>query len=346
MALTKKQKEEKEAAKKKQQQEDSLGQVKVDKVIEDPEYYTKLGMSDLQQVVRIMAMKLREVELQKGLLEEMKKDQAETNARMSNVEKELKIMNERNAAADAKSDEAEREAHERLFRVEKRDLAPNLVIRNLMGEGETKEEAVEKIREIIEIMGVTDEVRVRNAVRFRRSKNSNKAKPTIVRVVLDDAGMKPIFFKNINRLKGTPWQRISVANEYPACVREQVKDLDFEGMLYRKAHPGAKTKIDFKGAEPKLAYRLPEWKVGEWDVPNPDEIADLKREREITNSNRRRNDGDEDDVSGAGAVVKAGRSGAEGSRATRAAGKPKPAAETKDSESDSSFHEASDKPKH
>ena len=338
------------AAAKKKQQEEAQAKEKMDKVIEDPEYCAKLGVSDLQQLVRLMAIKLREQEMAKILLEANTAKLDANAAKIDSLENELHIMNERNAEADRKVREAEKEAHVRMFKVEKRELSSNLVIRNMDGDGETKEEVIAKVHGILELMGVSDEVRVRDAVRFRRGKNSNSNKPTIVRVVFEDARMKPIFFKNINKLKGSQWQRISCANEYPACVRPQVADRDFEGMLFRKAHAGAKTKIDWEDATPVLAVRLPEWPVGKWEFADRAEIEHLLREREERDKDRKRNEG----AARGGATANGGAGAAGGSfqprggpRTTTRAGAAKAAtakaAETVNSDSDASFHEAAEK---
>ena len=125
--------------------------------------------------------------------------------------------------------EAKEEKEARFYNLEKSNCAANLVVKNVdvvaAGEKETKEESKLVAEEILKTIGVQESVKIRECHRFEKSKRYESDRPPILIIKLEEAKFKGEIFKNLHRLRDSPFAKISVNNEYPQALRPEMSRL-------------------------------------------------------------------------------------------------------------------------
>ena len=156
--------------------------------------------------------------------------------------------------------EATKEKEARFYNLEKNNCAANLVVKNVDikaqdGERETKEESKLVAEEILNTIGVKDSVKIRECIRFEKSKKYESNRPPILLIKLEEAKAKSIIYKNVQKLKGSRFQHISISNEYPAALRPKISWLTKIGNKIREDSEDKSTKFQIqvvKGGIPML----------------------------------------------------------------------------------------------
>ena len=254
---------------------------------------------------RINFLENRVVELESQLgaqMGQMKEDIMEEMETHSAAFNRLEDHNKKQAEAAKKKEE---ESHVRTFKLEMEQVAANLIIRNFPGDGESKEDMTAKITDVFEAIGA-GHVRIKEAFRFRKRGDAPEWIVPIVKVVLEDASQRSEVFKNLSNLRSTEWDRCSVSEEFPNCVREETKIKNFQAMCFRINNPGFKTKIKFVKGHPQVQAKV----AGQekWDYPHVNVlkklVEDWKRNKQANQEMSAPQDGSE------GGQVVAGPSGA------------------------------------
>ena len=161
------------------------------------------------------------------------------------------ISQERKAQADL----AERQ-HVRIYHLEARQIAGNLIIRGLPeSDGESKKDVAEVIGGLLSTLGCQETVKVADAYRFKKSMKSKSTKAPPILVKLEQAGMKALIFKNVGKIESSKYQGISIANQYPASIKADMAVVEKTGYEIRQANRTTKTKVEIYQGRPYLLIK-------------------------------------------------------------------------------------------
>ena len=192
-----------------------------------------------------------------GILKFLLQKSEEKDEKISVLEKEiehLKGMGNKVDKVDKKLDEQAEATHIRTFHLEKKDVAPCLVMKNIpQAENETKEQLFDLVKAVFNAMEVpAEEYEIKDVFRIRRKKpvrkdgeGPSKEYPPLVKVRFRDAGMKGAIFSRLTALKGTDYEKVSIENEVPASVRREYAIKQKEAYeIRKKSNFTTKTRID------------------------------------------------------------------------------------------------------
>ena len=187
-----------------------------------------------------------------GVLKQLLIDSKAKDAKILSLEKEvkdLKAMGNRVDKLEKKFNEQAEDAHLRTFFLERKAVAPNLIIKNIpKAENETKEQLSDQVRDVFATMQIPeDEYDIADVFRIKKNERkpskAGQAKdyPPLIKVRLRDASMKGAIFRKVTTLKGSAFEKISIENEVPASVRREYGEKQKEAYEIRK-ESGFKTK--------------------------------------------------------------------------------------------------------
>ncbi len=151
----------------------------------------------------------------------------------------------------------------RLEKVEKRivvgemrDVRKNLILRNVKyhpkadKEKETPQQTAEMIEKFFSELGIEKKVGPWMSKRYRGD-GKNKA-PTIIQLKLTDARDKALIY---GALKGKKTKGISVSNEFPGCLKEQIKEAETKAKKIRE-DSGNKTRTRVEVEDYRVVIRV------------------------------------------------------------------------------------------
>ena len=243
----------------------------------------KRSLEDANKFIDVMARKIYQLE---AIVSELKQAVGvKMNQMEENINGRINNNGEALARLEEKAGKAEKEAHTKTFNIERRQIAANLIIKKLPGEGESKEEMTEKMRTIFDTIGA-GHIRIKEAIRFKKKDDDTREWfVPIVKVVLEDAGQRAEVFRHLSNLRGTEWNRCSVSEEHPECVKEEVNEKNYQAMCYRHYNPTSKTRIKYdKVGYPQLQAKMPG--EAQWSYPAQEELKRLVDQYKLRNQMR------------------------------------------------------------
>ena len=199
-------------------------------------------LAELAKVKTQLEEARQEVNLAKESAENASKEAEEMEERLKALEEEVKGSNKNHQDLEKKMQKNEEETNRRTVVLEKRSIAANIVIRNLelVSPNETKEQSRDLANNILAAVGLED-LEAEDAYRFKKNPKAKNNKPPALLVRLESPKDKKDLFENIAKLRGTKFGKISVQNQYPACMRAQIAEKEKEAYEIRQASKG-KTK--------------------------------------------------------------------------------------------------------
>ena len=189
---------------------------------------------------------------------------------LQNIMDDVKTLKEENKKLRGEAVKEKETSQERLFLLEKKNIAANLIIKNMeqTEDEETKETVEAKVKDLLQTLEVEDEVQVDMAMRFRKGANAPEGRPSSILVKLRDPKMKGAIFRNVKKLRDSPLKGITIANEYPAAVRPLVKLLEQKAYKIRQeSDKTTRTRIEMIRGKPVLKIK-PEGQEQFTPVPN------------------------------------------------------------------------------
>lgn len=124
------------------------------------------------------------------------------------------------------------------------------------------------VSDFLEAAKIKDQIRVVSAIRFKPSKDpklNKKGGTTPIKVTFSDKRQVLSLFTSLSNLQTTIFKNVSVQKEVPSSLRTKNEFLEKKSYELRKNND-AKCRIDQKGADLALFYKLPndknwrEWK--------------------------------------------------------------------------------------
>ena len=206
-----------------------------------------LSQKEIQKFLTTLYEKFTKYDEKVRALDNAKAEITSLKANMDNMKGEIKNEKKRDQA--------------RLVQLEKSAVAANLVFRGVAQthEEEGKADVIATINDVMKTIGVSDEVNVVDAFRFRKTRYSKEGVPQVVLVKLKDPKQKGLIFQNVHKLKGTNYDRINIANEHPASLRKPIADLEKKAFELRAhARENGKrlqTRIEIVRGEPYIKVR-------------------------------------------------------------------------------------------
>ena len=128
-------------------------------------------------------------------------------------------------------------------------LRPNIIVKNLPLHRQAKEDekTADQTRQVVRAFLKElklDRVPVEFAKRFRSSPAMKGKGPPPVQIVLEKTSDKAQVFRALDGSKlDKIYKRISVTNEYPACLRADIREAEKQAYEIRNDGSGKKTKI-------------------------------------------------------------------------------------------------------
>ena len=150
----------------------------------------------------------------------------------------------------------------RIDKIEKRivvgemkDVRGNLILRNLKyhpkaeKDKETPEQTAEVVQNFLTELGVEGKI---GPWMSRRFKGESKKAPTIIQLKLQDSRDKALVF---GALKGKKVKGVSVSNEFPGCLREEIKEAEEKAKKIRE-DTGNKTRTRVEVENYKVIIKI------------------------------------------------------------------------------------------
>ena len=269
--------------------EEALSKVGKKKTVEEAHRH-------IEVLVRsVLSLKAEVSELKAGLGARMdrvedKMDQMEAGLKQDIAENQQSLgrLEEHNQEEKEARRTAAKEAHIKTYHHQKKQVAANLIFKMMPGEDESTEEMTEKIRNLLNNIGC-GAVGVREAYRHKKRADASEFFVPIVKVILEDAGQRYDIYKKLKNLRGTEWNQVSVSEETPDCVREEVKKAGYNAMCYRKLKPGSKTMIKFTDeCLPYVAMRMRS--EDDWEAVDEGELGRIVEQYETRQQQQKATD--------------------------------------------------------
>jgi hypothetical protein len=194
---------------------------------------------DRENKEKITSLKVSLAEKESSLVEANAKLAVLESKQVESLKVQLdtkKVIEENKASALARS-----------YALEKKNVAANLVVKNLKmtSDSETKEETKSIVANLLAELKVDGEVFVVDAYRFKKPENAPVGFCPIVLIKLAEPVMKTHIFQNLGNLsKSVNFRSCSINNEVPASVRKPVAYKEQIAYRFRQRFAGSRTKIE------------------------------------------------------------------------------------------------------
>ena len=191
--------------------------------------------------------------------------------KLQTIENRVEEVNERLVITETKLEElvSENEGnlqahqHQDIFAREIREVEKNIIIKNLPMVSSTEEQKDTTTL----VKDVFKQVRLPSSVKFsakrifntkkeaKPGRNGRKGWPPIIHVTFKSSDTKKELFQQLQHLKGSKFEKLSIQNEYPPCVRHQARVAELKAAEHRKKFPGTKTKLSLNNGNPIILVK-------------------------------------------------------------------------------------------
>ena len=147
---------------------------------------------------------------------------------ISSLEEKVERLNNKTISDEKDSVES------RLFSLENKNIAPNLILKGMgmTGEIEAKDVTKEKVIDLLNAIEVDPDC-LEDCYRFKRSEKADPAKPPVVLVRLKSPKLKGQIYKSLFKLKNTDW-KVTVRDQFPAALGQAVFEAEKKAYEIRK----------------------------------------------------------------------------------------------------------------
>ena len=190
-------------------------------------------------------------------VEELKVDDTRCNERLDIIETKIEELISGNEEC------LQAPHHQDLFAREIRDVEKNIIIKNLpmVSSTEGQEDTTTMVKDVFRQINLPSSVkfsakRIFNTKKeAKRGRNGRKGWPPIILVTFKSSETKKDLFQQLQHLKGSKYEKLSIQNEYPPCVRRQARSAEMKAAEYRNNFPGTKTKLSLNNGNPIILVK-------------------------------------------------------------------------------------------
>ena len=190
-------------------------------------------------------------------VEELKLEESRHKERLDTIEtkiEELVSEDERNLQVPQ---------HQDNFAREVREVEKSIIIKNLpmVSSTEDVKETTTMVKEVFRQINLPSSVKFSAKRIFNTKKdakpgrNGRKGWPPIINVTFKSSDTKTDLFKQLQHLKGSKYEKLSIQNEYPPCVRKEARSAEMKAAEHRKNNPGAQTKLSLNNGNPIILVK-------------------------------------------------------------------------------------------
>ena len=153
--------------------------------------------------------------------------------------------------------------HQDIFAREIREVEKNIIIKNLpmVSSTEEQKDTTTMVKDVFKQVHLPSSVKFSAKRIFNTKKeakpgrNGRKGWPPIIHVTFKSSDTKTELFQQLQHLKGSKFEKLSIQNEYPPCIRRQARVAELKAAEHRKKFPGTKTKLSLNNGNPIILVK-------------------------------------------------------------------------------------------
>ena len=225
----------------------------------------------LEMIETKQALIIQQFETKLQTIENRVGDDGDDGEKLQTIENRVEEVNERLVITETKLEElvSENEGnlqapqHQDIFAREIREVEKNIIIKNLpmVSSTEEQKDTTTLVKDVFKQVSLPSSVKFSAKRIFNTKKeakpgrNGRKGWPPIIHVTFKSPDTKTELFQQLQHLKGSKFEKLSIQNEYPPCIRRQARVAEMKAAEHRKSFPGTKTKLSLNNGNPIILVK-------------------------------------------------------------------------------------------